>query len=53
MAAAITFLLLELKWFSVTSTEVVPPLLYDFREEYSNFIWGWQVVILLFMYLLD
>jgi len=37
MAAAITFLLLGLKWLFVTSTEVVPPLLSDFRGEYSNF----------------
>jgi hypothetical protein len=37
MAAALTYLLLGLKWFSVISSEVVPHLLSDLTEEYSNF----------------
>lgn len=41
MAAAVTFLLLGLKWFSVTLTEVVPPLLSDLEK--STLIFRFEV----------
>jgi len=41
MAAAVAFLLLGLKWFSVTLTEVVPPLLSDLEK--STLIFRFEV----------